>query len=97
IRQSLLDLTTGDLQITSAEAQLAAAQEALNATEARYQIGVATFVEVALSRSALVQAQVARLQALYGRANSLLLLAQRAGNLWGAAGQTAGTPPEPPR
>jgi outer membrane protein len=90
IRQSLLDLSTADLQISAAEAQLAAAREALEATEARYETGVATFVEVAQSRNLFVEATAARLQALYGRASSLLQLTQRLGEIPGTS-----TSPEP--
>ncbi len=59
IRRAYLDFQSAQEQLTAADAQQRAAALALTAAQARYRVGLATFVEVTLARATLVQAQSA--------------------------------------
>ena len=59
VRRAYLDYQSAQEQLTAADAQQKAAALALEATQARYRVGLATFVEVTLARATLVQAQSA--------------------------------------
>ena len=59
VRRAYLDYLTAGEQLAAANAQQAAAALALQAAQARYRVGLATFVEVTLARASLVQAQSA--------------------------------------
>jgi outer membrane protein len=59
VRRAYLNYQSALEQLTAADAQQRAAALALQATQARYQVGLATFVEVTLARATLVQAQSA--------------------------------------
>jgi outer membrane protein len=59
VRRAYLDYQSAQEQLTAADAQQRAAALALEATQARYRVGLATFVEVTLARAVLVQAQSA--------------------------------------
>ncbi|MEO8620515.1 MAG: TolC family protein [bacterium] len=59
VRRAFLDYQSAQEQLTAADAQQKAAALALEAAQARYRVGLATFVEVTLARATLVQAQSA--------------------------------------
>jgi outer membrane protein len=63
VRRAYLDYQSAQEQLTAADAQQKAAALALEATQARYRVGLATFVEVTLARAVLVQAQSAVINA----------------------------------
>ena len=56
VRRAYLDQVSAKEQLSAAQAQLAAATQAVKMTQARYQAGAATLVEVTQSRAQLVQA-----------------------------------------
>lgn len=66
VRRAYLDYQTARQQMDAAEAQLRAAQLALEATQQRYNVGAATLFEVTQARAAQVQAQSALVSARYG-------------------------------
>lgn len=57
VRRAYLDFTAAREQLAAADAQQRAAALALQAAQARYRVGLATFVEVTLARATLIQAQ----------------------------------------
>jgi outer membrane protein len=59
VRRAYLDFTAAGEQLTASNAQQRAAALSLEAAQARYRVGLATFVEVTLARAALIQAQSA--------------------------------------
>jgi outer membrane protein len=59
VRRAYLDYTAAQEQLAAATAQQQAAALALEAAQARYRVGAATFVEVTLARATLIQAQSA--------------------------------------
>ena len=59
VRRAYLDYVAAGEQLTAANAQQQAAALALEAAQARYRVGLGTFVEVTLARATLVQAQSA--------------------------------------
>jgi len=59
VRRAYLDYQAAGEQLAAANAQQQAAALALQAAQARYRVGLATFVEVTLARASLVQAQSA--------------------------------------
>ncbi|MDB4898866.1 MAG: outer rane efflux protein [Gemmatimonadetes bacterium] len=59
VRRAYLDYLAAQEQIAAAEAQQRAATLALAAAQARYRVGLATFIEVTLARATLVQAESA--------------------------------------
>jgi outer membrane protein len=59
IRRAYLEFQSAQEELTAADAQQRAAAQALTAVQARYRVGLATFVEVTLARATLVQAQSA--------------------------------------
>ena len=59
VRRAYLDYVAAGEQLAAANAQQQAAALALQAAQARYRVGLATFVEVTLARASLVQAQSA--------------------------------------
>jgi outer membrane protein len=59
VRRAYLDYVAAGEQLAAANAQQQAATLALQAAQARYRVGLATFVEVTLARASLVQAQSA--------------------------------------
>ena len=59
VRRAYLEFQSAQDQLTAADAQQRAAAQALTAVQARYRVGLATFVEVTLARATLVQAQSA--------------------------------------
>jgi outer membrane protein len=63
VRRALLDYRLADEQVVETNAQQRAAALALEAAQARYRDGVSTFVEVALARATLIQAQSAAVNA----------------------------------
>lgn len=56
VRRAYLDQVSAKEQLSAAQAQLAAASQAVTMTQARYQAGAATLVEVTQARAQLVQA-----------------------------------------
>ena len=56
MRRAYLDFTSAKQQLTAAAAQLAAAQKAVEATQARYKVGAATLVEVSQAQAQEVSA-----------------------------------------
>ncbi len=65
IQQALLDYQTAVKQLEVAEAQLAFARQALEATEGRYNVGASTLVELTQSRAQYVEAANDRVRARY--------------------------------
>jgi outer membrane protein len=59
VRRAYLNYQSAQEQLTAADAQQKAAALALDAMQARYRVGLATFVEVMLARATLVQGQSA--------------------------------------
>lgn len=59
VRRAFLDYNAAQEQLVAADAQQRAAALALEAAQARYRVGAATFVEVTIARAALIQAQSA--------------------------------------
>jgi outer membrane protein len=59
VRRAYLDYIAAGEQLAASNAQQQAASLALQAAQARYRVGLATFVEVTLARASLVQAQSA--------------------------------------
>jgi outer membrane protein len=59
VRRAYLDYQAAQEQLAAAEAQQRAATLALAAAQARYRVGLATFIEVTLARATLVQAESA--------------------------------------
>jgi outer membrane protein len=59
VRRAYLDYQAAQEQLAAADAQQRAAALALEAAQARYRVGLATFVEVTLARATLIQAQSA--------------------------------------
>jgi outer membrane protein len=57
VRRAYLDYVAAQEQLAAADAQQRAATLALEAAQARYRVGLATFVEVTLARATLIQAQ----------------------------------------
>jgi outer membrane protein len=57
VRRAFLDYQVAQEQVVESNAQQRAAALALEAAQARYRAGVATFVEVSLARATLIQAQ----------------------------------------
>ncbi len=57
VRRALLDYQVAQEQLVETNAQQRGAALALEAAQARYRDGVSTFVEVALARATLIQAQ----------------------------------------
>ncbi len=81
VEQALLDHQTAVLQLRAAEAQHASSREALEATEARYGLGAATFVELSQSRAVFVEAEAAHVEARYRLLMSRLTVAYHAGDI----------------
>ncbi|HSJ10674.1 MAG TPA: TolC family protein [Longimicrobiales bacterium] len=65
VRRAVLDLESAAARLDAADARVAAARQALDATEARYDAGVATLFEVASARASYVDAESARVRARY--------------------------------
>jgi outer membrane protein len=59
VRRAYLDYQSAQEQLAASDAQQRAATLALEAAQARYRVGLATFVEVTLARATLIQAQSA--------------------------------------
>jgi outer membrane protein len=59
VRRAYLDYAAAGEQLAAATAQQEAAALALQAAQARYRVGAATFIEVTLARATLIQAQTA--------------------------------------
>jgi outer membrane protein len=59
VKRAFLDYNAAQEALVAADAQSRAAALALEAAQARYRVGAATFVEVTLARATLVQAQSA--------------------------------------
>jgi len=80
-RDSYSGVITGVAQVAALRQGLESAQVALRATEAGYEVGTRTEVEVLTSRQNLVQAQTNYAQALYSYIESIIELRLAAGNL----------------
>jgi outer membrane protein len=65
VRRAVLDRQSAVAQLDAADARVEAARQALTATEARYDAGVATLFEVAQSRTSFVDATSAQVRARY--------------------------------
>ena len=65
VRQAYLDYQTDELRLDVTEAQLRAAQQALDAEQERYNVGASTLVELSQARAAFVEAQSDRADAIY--------------------------------
>ncbi|HLT47282.1 MAG TPA: TolC family protein, partial [Rubricoccaceae bacterium] len=65
VRQAVLDYRLAAQRLDVTAAQVAAAEAALEAEEARYELGTGTLVALELARARLTEAQAARAQAVY--------------------------------
>ncbi|NTW48127.1 MAG: TolC family protein [Chlorobiales bacterium] len=65
VKQAIGDYNAGVKQLESTERGLISSQKAFETVQERYQVGSATFVELAAARALLVQAQSSRAQATY--------------------------------
>ena len=65
VRRAVLDREAAVARLNAADARVEAAAQALTATEARYQAGVATLFELSQSRAAFVDASSAQVRARY--------------------------------
>ena len=63
VRRAYLDYLAAQEQVAASDAQQRAAALALEAAQARYRVGLATFVEVTVARASLIQAQSALVSA----------------------------------
>jgi len=63
VRRAYLDYLAAQEQVAASDAQQRAAALALEAAQARYRVGLATFVEVTIARASLIQAQSALVSA----------------------------------
>lgn len=79
VRAALLDDGAARKRLVSAEAQRAAAAAALEAMQARYATGVATFVELSQARAQYVEAAAGQVEALHQVALARLALAYQLG------------------
>jgi outer membrane protein len=80
-RDSYLAVISGISQVQALKQALASSQTAMKATEAGYEVGTSTIVDVLTSRGQLMQAQTNYSQALYGYLNSLIQLRLASGDL----------------
>ncbi|NTV45833.1 MAG: TolC family protein [Chlorobiales bacterium] len=65
VKQAVGDYNAADQQLETSRKGLISAEKAFETVQERYRVGAATFVELAASRAALVQAQSSRAQAIY--------------------------------
>ena len=80
-RDSYLGVISGISQVQALRQALSSSQTALKATEAGYEVGTRTAVEVLDSRRLLIQAQTNYSQSRYAYLNSLIQLRLAAGDL----------------
>jgi len=80
-RDSYLGVISGISQVQALRQALSSSQTALKATEAGYEVGTRTAVEVLDSRRLLIQAQTNYSQSRYSYLNSLIQLRLAAGDL----------------
>ncbi|MEY4762511.1 MAG: hypothetical protein RLZZ200_2367 [Pseudomonadota bacterium] len=80
-RDSYLGVISGISQVQALKQALASSQTAMKATEAGYEVGTSTIVDVLTSRGQLMQAQTNYSQALYAYLNSLIQLRLASGDL----------------
>ncbi len=81
VRRSFLDFQTAKEQLVNAQAQLRAAELALQASQDRYQAGASTLVELTQARAAQVQAASALVTARYNLQFQRILLDYYVGDL----------------
>lgn len=81
VGQALADYQRANQQLITAGRQLDFARQALAASEARYQVGAATWIELSNARSIFVQAQADEVRARYGVLLQGLNLGYRRGDL----------------
>jgi outer membrane protein len=81
VRRAFLDYQVAQEQLVETNAQRRAAALALEAAQARYRDGVSTFVEVALARATLIQAQSSAVNARSSLAFQQALMAYYTGVL----------------
>jgi outer membrane protein len=81
VRQALLDYRSAVARRSATSRRLAASERAWEAAERRYELGAATFVEVAQARSGLVAARSAELQARFAVLLAERLIAYHTGGL----------------
>jgi outer membrane protein len=65
VRQAYLDYLTAEKRLQVTEVQVAAARQALEATQERYRVGATTLLELARAVSGHIQAESNRVQATY--------------------------------
>ena len=81
VRRAFLDFQNAQEQLTESNAQQRAAALALEAAQARYRVGDATFVEVTVARATLIQAQSAAVNARSNVALQQALMSYYTGTL----------------
>ena len=81
VRRAHLDYRAAIQQLDASEAQLRAAQLALESSQQRYTVGAATLLEVTQSRAALTQASSALVSARYGLLFQRTLIGYYVGDL----------------
>jgi outer membrane protein len=88
VTRAVLDREAAVARMVAADARVEAAQQALTATEARYEAGVATLFEVSQSRAAYVDASSAQVRARYTLVFQDRVLDYYTGEMNAAAGLT---------
>lgn len=81
VGQALADYRRTELQLTVSRTQLDAARQALDASEARYRAGAASWVDRAAARATFVSSQVAEVQARHALLQQGLAVGHARGDL----------------
>lgn len=81
VRQAVLDYRSARAQLRATAGRLQAAREARDAARRRYELGAATFVEVAQAESGYVAARSARVRAAYAALLARRLIEYHTGSL----------------
>jgi outer membrane protein len=81
VRQAVLDHRSARAQLRASAERLQAAREARDAARRRYELGAATFVEVAQAESGYVAARSARVRAAYAELLARTLIEYHTGSL----------------
>jgi outer membrane protein len=81
VRRAWYDVRSAQSQLTSANAQQVAAQQALEAVQQRYNVGAATLLEITQARTQLVNAQSALQSARYNLVLTQAVLSYYTGEL----------------
>jgi len=83
VQRAILDYETTQAQLLAATQQVIAAEEALNATTARYDVGASTLIEVTEARNVYREAQASQVEAEFQVAIDRLGIAYQTGDVKG--------------